>query len=277
MSLINNYAFLLCVTICISSNAMQKRKAREVLQDEEAQKKERLVSLRNLSQKEKDERLLIAAQKGDDTLLAALLRAGASVDACTRQKETALHLCARYGHTTCVPLLLHYNTSLYAQDSDGKTPFLTALVANQLSTLLAIYKEPVLIDTNLMIQLEDAHLPIDEYLLISPVFSEWLSQRCDESFCLEGVSLETWQLFAPLLERLCALTILYKYALDTEEYGAQLLTQELYDLIVVYTSQQLEKLLVVATTLAIKPLLELIPDAHDFALCNERYLATEAI
>jgi ankyrin repeat protein len=67
------------------------------------------------------QRFHAAAQQGDVAAVAALLLAGARVDAANKQGETALHKAAREGHAPVVTALLQAGARVDAADKDGVT------------------------------------------------------------------------------------------------------------------------------------------------------------
>jgi len=71
---------------------------------------------------------------GAGHLVHALVRAGASVDACEGVKRcTALHMAARRGHVEIAGALLDWGAFLEQRDSQGETPLRRAVNCGQLA------------------------------------------------------------------------------------------------------------------------------------------------
>ena len=87
--------------------------------------------------------VLLAASRGMDRILEALLRAGARHDLTREKGETALHLAALSGEPECVLVLLQAHASPGARDSEGNLPLhLAAFSGCSESVGLLVRAEP---------------------------------------------------------------------------------------------------------------------------------------
>lgn len=70
--------------------------------------------------------LMVAAHHGHVTVVRTLLQEGAEKQATNAAKETPLHIAARAGHTSCIVELLEHGAYPNARDRRGQTPLLLA-------------------------------------------------------------------------------------------------------------------------------------------------------
>lgn len=79
--------------------------------------------------------LHLAASSGQESMVAALLAAGADVRALTAEQQTALHLAAQEGHNKCCIALLAAGAEPNAADGDGRSPLFYAAFGKHLEAM----------------------------------------------------------------------------------------------------------------------------------------------
>ena len=121
---------------------------------------------------EKNRLLLQAAFKGKSESLLRQIKAGAEVNCTNAQQRTPLHLVAKFGHMSCIKPLIEAGADVLARDTLGETPFLVAAKSDKFECIASMYEEPILVSDEIMLQLDDALVPLPKHFYISSVLSE---------------------------------------------------------------------------------------------------------
>ena len=79
--------------------------------------------LANIKNNEGQTPLMVAAEYGESAVVKLLLAHGGDITACDKKRKTCLHLCASYGHETCLAILLDSGADgvIDAKDMFGNT------------------------------------------------------------------------------------------------------------------------------------------------------------
>ncbi|KAG8186857.1 hypothetical protein JTE90_024103 [Oedothorax gibbosus] len=90
--------------------------------------------------------LLLAALRGQETVVGALLIKGADINSTDNLNMSALHCAATQGHDDAVKVLLKYNAKLNVRADDGSTPLhLAAILGHEKVLQLYLLLELILI------------------------------------------------------------------------------------------------------------------------------------
>lgn len=82
----------------------------------------------------------MAAYRGDEAGIAALLASGANIDVCTPRRFTPLHTAAQHGHDHLVTLLIESGCDRHARSSTGMTALHMAAMQGLKSTAKLLLK-----------------------------------------------------------------------------------------------------------------------------------------
>lgn len=84
--------------------------------------------------------LALAAKNGFPNIAALLLENNAFIDACNKNKETALLYACCNGHVNCINLLLDNGANMFQLNVYGQNPLDIALENNQKEACMALLK-----------------------------------------------------------------------------------------------------------------------------------------